>query len=243
MYPIYGVSEDFTKIQTIEMAYGRYINQSEFLRGNPVAIIGFKNAEQLFGDAGHAVGKSMMFNHKKVLIIGVIEKQGSNFADAFEYDQCVILSFRYYASIYDVNGDYSNPFIIVNARQNVPSSALSDELRGVMRQIRKLSPKQEDNFALNDINVLSQQTGPIFATMNIGGWAIAGLSLIVGAFGVANIMFVTVRERTGQIGLKKAVGAKSRTILTEFFTGERFSMYYGWIIRSCISMGPCIGTQ
>src|SRR4029078_6089601 len=106
-------------------------------------------------------------------------------------------------------------YVMVKAKPNVPTAALSDELKGVMRQIRKLSPKQEDNFALNDINFMAQAVSGFFGTVNIGGWAIAGLSLIVGAFGVANIMFVTVRERTSQIGLKKAIGAKSRTILLE----------------------------
>jgi len=112
----------------------------------------------------------------------------------------------------------------------VPSSALVQELEGIMRQVRKLSPTQDDNFALNDINVLSQNTEGLFASLNIGGWAIAGLSLLVGAFGVANIMFVTVRERTSQIGLKKAIGAKSRTILTEFLLESAFLCVIGGLV-------------
>ena len=99
-----------------------------------------------------------------------------------------------------------------------------------MRAIRRLSPIQEENFALNDINDFSKVIGDIFINVNIGGWAIATLSLIVGMFGVANIMFVTVRERTSQIGLKKAIGAKSGVILTEFLLESSFLCIIGGII-------------
>jgi len=100
-------------------------------------------------------------------------------------------------------------------------------LRGAMRSIRKLAPTQEDNFALNNIDNLSKFFDPIFAGMNIGGWAIAALSLVVGMFGVANIMFVTVRERTSQIGLKKAIGAKRGVILMEFLLESAFLCIIG----------------
>ena len=116
---------------------------------------------------------------------------------------------------------------MVNGKPDVPTTALSDELRGIMRQLRKLSPTTEDNFSLNDVNTFSEQVGSFFGSVNIGGWVIAGLSLIVGGFGVANIMFVTVRERTSQIGLKKAIGAKSRTILTEFLLESAFLCILG----------------
>jgi putative ABC transport system permease protein len=235
---VYCVSEDFDEIQEFNIGYGRYINESEFLRGNPVAVIGYKNAEELFGKAERAVGKSVSFSGKKVPIIGVIEKQGSSLiGSGFDYDQCLILSYRYYASIYDVNSEYSQAFIMVNGKDGVPTSALTDELRGVMRQLRKLSPREDDNFALNDVNMFSEQVGSFFGTVNIGGWAIAGLSLIVGAFGVANIMFVTVRERTSQIGLKKAIGAKSRTILTEFLLESAFLCVIGGLFGLLLVYG------
>ena len=227
---IYGVSEEFADIQTIVIEYGRYLNEIEFQRGNPVGVIGYTNAEQLFGKAEKAVGKQVLFSGKKVTIIGVIEKQGQTLLDGFDYDRSIILTYRAFAGIYDVNGNYNQPFIMVNGKENVPTPALSDELKGIMRQLRKLSPRQEDNFSLNDVNVFSQQVSGFFGSVNAGGWAIAGLSLIVGAFGVANIMFVTVRERTSQIGLKKAIGAKSRTILTEFLLESAFLCIIGGLL-------------
>jgi putative ABC transport system permease protein len=241
---IYGVSEDFNRIQTVELGYGRYLNESEFLRGNPVCVLGYENAEQLFGSAERAIGKPVIFDKKTVTVVGVIAKQGQGLiGSGFDYDHSLILSYRFYASMYDVNGTNSQPFIMVKGKENVPSTALVDELKGIMRQIRKLSPSQEDNFALNDVNLFSEQVSGFFGTVNIGGWAIAGLSLIVGAFGVANIMFVTVRERTSQIGLKKAIGAKSKTILTEFLLESAFLCIIGgviglalvWILTSILS--------
>ena len=89
-------------------------------------------------------------------------------------------------------------------------------LKGVMRSLRKISPKQEDNFSLNQIIGFADRVSSLFGSINLGGWAIGILSLIVGAFGIANIMFVTVKERTAMIGLKKAIGAKNRSILSEF---------------------------
>ena len=99
-----------------------------------------------------------------------------------------------------------------------------------MRSVRKLHPTQEDNFALNDINELSDNLGQAFVSINIGGWAIGALAFIVGIFGVANIMFVTVKERTSQIGLKKALGAKSRVILMEFLLESAFLCIIGGLI-------------
>ncbi|MFY8004705.1 MAG: ABC transporter permease, partial [Chitinophagaceae bacterium] len=119
---------------------------------------------------------------------------------------------------------------MVQSKLNVTTAALSDELRGLMRQKRRLSPITEDDFSLNDVNLLGESINGFFAQVNLGGWAIAGLSLIVGMFGVANIMFVTVRERTSQIGLKKAIGAKKSTILAEFLIESAFLCIIGGLI-------------
>ena len=225
---VYAVSEDFNKIQSFNIEYGRYINPPEFQNGSAIMVLGYKNAEALFGTAEKAVGKFLSMNGRHVQVIGVIEKQGSSLIGGFDYDKCTILSYRYFASIWDVNNaDARQPAILVNSKPNVPTAALVDELRSIMRQVRKLSPTSEDNFSLNDVSLFSNQISSFFGSVNVGGWFIAGLSLIVGAFGVANIMFVTVRERTSQIGLKKAIGAKSITILTEFLLESAFLCVLG----------------
>ena len=145
-----------------------------------------------------------------------------------DFDHAVITPYRYFASLY--NPDNNNPNIMVQASKGIATAALQDELVGIMRQVRRLSPKQEDNFTCNDVAVFADQISSFFGQVSLGGWAIAILSLIVGAFGVANIMFVTVRERTSQIGLKKALGAKKRTILTEFLLESAFLCIIGGLI-------------
>ena len=225
---VYAVSDDFNKIQSFNIGYGRYLNTNEFQNGAPVVVIGYKNAELLFGEPQKAEGKFISMNGRHVQIIGVIEKQGSSMLGGFDYDQALIMSYKYFASIWDVNNaDMMQPSILVNSKPNISTAALTDELRGIMRQVRKLSPTSEDNFSLNDVSLFSNQISSFFGSVDVGGWAIAGLSLIVGAFGVANIMFVTVRERTSQIGLKKAIGAKSSTILTEFLLESAFLCILG----------------
>jgi putative ABC transport system permease protein len=223
-----GVSEDFSRIQTLEMQVGRYINDAEFARGTPTIVIGDNVAEELFGSAERAEGKEITFQGKKLIIVGVIVKQGTSFADEFNFDQSLVVPYKYFASVY--NPDNNEPLIMVQGKTGVDTKQLQEELRGVMRQLRRIPPTGEENFSLNDINFFAEQTKGFFSSVTIGGWCIAGLSLIVGAFGVANIMFVTVRERTSQIGLKKAIGAKSRTILTEFLLESAFLCIVGGLI-------------
>lgn len=225
---LYGVSEEFNNIQTIDIDYGRYINETEFSRGTTTGIIGYKVADELYGNAQKAVGKEVVYNGKHVIVVGVIKKQGQSFVGGFDYDQSLIVPYRYFASVY--NPDNSSPFIMVQGKTNIASVALQDELVGIMRQVRRLSPTDEDNFSANDVAQFSEQVKGFFGQVSAGGWAIAGLSLIVGAFGVANIMFVTVRERTSQIGLKKALGAKRRTILTEFLIESAFLCIIGGLV-------------
>ena len=120
--------------------------------------------------------------------------------------------------------------IIVKGKENVSAQELANELEGVMRSIRKLSPTEDDNFSLNQISSFSDKVSSLFGSINIGGWAIGILSLVVGAFGIANIMFVTVKERTPIIGLKKAIGAKKRSILSEFLLESAIICILGGLI-------------
>lgn len=225
---LYGITPEFTSIQTVEIDHGRYLNDAEFMRGTTACVIGNLVATELFPDAEKAVGQQISYNGKRLNIVGVIKKQGQSFVGGFDYDQSVIVTYRYFASIYAP--DNSSPFIMVQGKPNIPSSALQDELTGIMRQARRLSPLEEDNFSCNDVAQFSEQVSGFFGNVKVGGWVIAIFSLIVGVFGVANIMFVTVRERTSQIGLKKAIGAKKRTILTEFLLESAFLCVIGGVL-------------
>jgi putative ABC transport system permease protein len=225
---LYGVTGDFNKIQSFNIGNGRYFNETDFNRGVPFCVIGNKVASELYGKPEKAIGKTISYGGRRLQVIGVVEKQGSSMIGGFDYDKACIVPYNYYASIF--NPDNNNPYIMVQAKPGIPSKALQDELNGIMRQLRKLSPTQEDNFTCNDVAQFKDQIESVFGAINKGGWAIAGLSLLVGAFGVANIMFVTVRERTSQIGLKKAIGAKSSTILYEFLLESAFLCIVGGLV-------------
>lgn len=225
---IYGITEEFREIQPIEVAFGRYLSDAEFSQGAPSTVIGNEIAEKLFGTAERAIGKLISCRGKKLSVIGVIKKQGKTMIGGWQFDQSVILSYRYARNIMDEKK--SDPLMLVQGLENLSSKALKDDLSGTMRALHKLPPTKEDDFALNDINDFSDAISKAFVSLNMGGWAIAALSLIVGMFGVANIMFVSVRERTSQIGLKKAIGAKSRVILAEFLLESAFLCVIGGLI-------------
>ena len=225
---LYGVSEDFENIQPFEIQYGRYPTEGDFDRGNNVIVIGNDIAEKLFGETELSVDKEVVMRGKKSIIVGVIKKQGKQMIGGWDFDQSVIIPYKFARSM--MNELRADPVIMVQGKDDLSSKALKDELTGTMRAVHKLSPTKDDDFALNDINDLSESIGSAFVSLNIGGWAIAALSLIVGMFGVANIMFVTVRERTGQIGLKKAIGAKNHIILTEFLLESAFLCIIGGLI-------------
>jgi putative ABC transport system permease protein len=225
---LYWITNDFNKIQTFNVKHGRYFSETDFNRGVPYCVIGYQVAQELYGKPEKAIDKTISYGGRRLLVIGVIEKQGSSMIGGFDYDKTAIVPYYYFASVF--NPDNNNPYIMVQAKPGIPSKALQDELNGIMRQLRKLSPTQEDNFTCNDVAQFKDQIESVFGAINQGGWAIAGLSLLVGAFGVANIMFVTVRERTSQIGLKKAIGAKSSTILYEFLLESAFLCIIGGLV-------------
>ncbi|PWT76137.1 MAG: hypothetical protein C5B59_07230 [Bacteroidetes bacterium] len=225
----YGVTEDFANIEKFEIGFGRYLQQSDFDHSSNSIVIGYSLAEKIFTKPEKAVGNLVRLkNQKPALIIGVIAKQGQSMMNMWDYDNSIIMPYGFFKQM--IREENGQPRILVEGKENVSIPALKEELTGAMRSIHKLTPRQEDDYALNDIESFSKFMDGIFANINIGGWAIAALSLVVGMFGVANIMFVTVRERTSQIGLKKAIGAKRGTILSEFLLESAFLCIIGGLI-------------
>ena len=210
---VYGITEAQMTIQPLKFETGRFFSTSEFNSGSNVCLIGYENAESLFGSYERALGKQVDVKGKKVTIVGVIKKEGKNFI-GWDYDNCMMLTYNFARQIFDEK--IGNPILIAKGKNGVTTDALSDELRGIMRQVRRLGPRQEDNFSLNSVEAFSKAITGFFSVLNVVGSIIGGISLIVGLFGIANIMFVTVKERTSIIGLKKAIGAKRSSILFEF---------------------------
>jgi putative ABC transport system permease protein len=225
---LYGVTEDYQNIQELQIQYGRFLTDGDFQRGTNSVVLGNEIAEKLFGEPSRGVGRQVVIKGRKTFVIGIIKKQGSQLVGGWQFDKSIILPYNYARTLIDENR--ADPIMMIKGNEGITSKVLKDELTGTMRSIRKLNPTQENNFSLNDINDLSENLNKAFVSVNIGGWAIGVLAFIVGIFGVANIMFVTVKERTSQIGLKKAVGAKSRIILMEFLLESAFLCIIGGAI-------------
>ncbi|MBW6498383.1 MAG: ABC transporter permease [Bacteroidales bacterium] len=212
--PLIGVSADYDKVRQVELSDGRYISATEFVSGRNVAVIGVKIAESLF-PGSDPIGKNIRFFGRNAEVIGVFAKEGtSNFGSS--RDEHVFIPLNYLGLFVDVNSERSNPSIMAKARPGISNEEMIDDITGVMRAIRRLKPLAEDNFALNESSALTKQTDSIFAIISLAGWIIGGFSILVGGFGIANIMFVSVRERTSIIGIQKALGAKNYFILLQF---------------------------
>lgn len=225
----YGVSEEFFNIQTVDLFMGRSLQQRDFDLSSNSILIGYTVATDLFGKAENALDKQVKLKGGNIgMVVGVVKKQGKSIMEMWQFDDGIILPNT--SLTHMIPEKSANPKIIVQGRPDVPMEMLLDELEGAMRSLRKLKPAQANNFSLNDIESFSKFISDLSSNVNKGGWAIAALSLIVGMFGVANIMFVTVRERTSQIGLKKALGAKRSTILTEFLLESAFLCILGGLI-------------
>lgn len=239
---VYGINEPQIALQPLVFDAGRYFSSNEFNNGTNVCIIGFENAESLFGSAERAAGKQVEVKGKVITIVGVIKKVGKN-TIGWDYDHCIMMPYKYCRQLFDEKN--ANPVLIVKGKNGVTTDALYQELRGIMRQVRRLGPREEDNFSLNSVEAFSKAISGFFVTLNIVGGFIGGISLIVGLFGIANIMFVTVKERTSVIGLKKAIGAKSSSILLEFLMeaalmcilGGAIGLFFVWLLTLVLS-GP-----
>lgn len=211
----YAVTSDFDKLQNIEVETGRYLSSSEIDAGTNVAVIGSQVYENLFPGHVNAIGQFISFSGKRFVVIGVMKKVGQNMA-GFDFDNGIIYPYYAAASQIDVKSLNYDPSLMIKPSRGKSIEELKYEVEGVLRRVRKVAPGEKNNFAINQLSQITERLNLVFGTINIIGMVIAGFSLIVGGFGIANIMFVTVKERTKIIGLKKAVGARPGSILLEF---------------------------
>jgi putative ABC transport system permease protein len=224
----YGVSERFDKVQDVEIAYGRYISVAEFADATNVLVMGYENALKLFGQPERAVGKTIQMAGQKCQVVGVVKKTGRSLVGGWDFDNIVLVTASFCKKV--ANFRKLESFIIVQGREGIAPEEVKGDIRSALRAARRIPPKREDNFSLNDVTAISGSMSTLFTNINLGGWFIAFLALLVGGFGVANIMFVSVRERTNIIGLKKAIGAKKSTILLEFLLESAFLCLIGGAI-------------
>lgn len=212
---ILGASDGFQEIRSFEIAEGRYFSPFEVSGGKNIAVVGSELAAKLFGDSD-PVGQEIKLGSFRVTVIGVTLKEGKGTFDDNNLDEIVLLPLNFMRNIVDIRRESANPQIWVEARDGIPVAELTDELTSLLRQVRRLKPLDENNFALNQTSLINNQLDQLFKVINIAGFFIGIFSILVGGFGIANIMFVSVKERTHIIGIEKALGAKNYFILMEF---------------------------
>jgi putative ABC transport system permease protein len=238
---IYAVSNEYEKVMSIDIELGRYFTSGESVQGKAVAIIGSDIAQGLFSNS-NPLDKDISVFGRKISVIGVFKKEGDN-SFGQSSDNQVMLPINFARNILDITDENNGPTIIVRAKPNVSNQELKDELTGIMRSIRRLKPSAEDNFAINEMSLLTKGFESIFGIIGTIGWIIGGFSLIVGGFGIANIMFVSVKERTNIIGIQKSLGAKNYFILLQFlFEAIFLSLIGGALGLFIIYIGTLIVT-
>ena len=209
-----AVSHDHDKTWNFDFANGRYFTDIESRTGAPVTVIGYDIADNLF-PGGNAIGKQIKVMGRKVTIIGVFTKEGKDML-GISSDNEILLPLNFAKNIIDIENEKYNPQIIVRGRDNLADVEVESEIKGLMRSIRSIRPGADDNFSLNKSSMLSNQLDQLFGIVNVAGAIIGGFSILVGGFGIANIMFVSVKERTNIIGIQKSLGAKNYFILLQF---------------------------
>ncbi len=211
---IIGVSAAYDQVRVFDLEDGRFFSFAESSAGRNVAVIGHDLAEGLFPNTD-PIGRNIKVFGRNAEVIGVLRKEGTGTFDMSQ-DEVVILPVNYISQFIDVNSERFSPIIMAKGRPGVSLEELTDDLTGAMRSIRRIKPFADNNFALNEASLLTQGFDSLFSVITLAGWIIGGFSILVGGFGIANIMFVSVRERISIIGIQKALGAKNYFILLQF---------------------------
>ena len=211
---LHAATQDYDKTWTLDYEEGRYFTDNEGRSGAPVVILGAEIANGLF-NGEPAVGKKIKVMGRRLTVVGVFKKEGED-TFGMSQDNNLLIPLNYAKGLFDVqNGNYG-PQITVRGKENIALEEVESELQGAMRSIHRIKPGVEDDFAMNKTTIITNQLDVMFKMVKIAGWVIGGFSILVGGFGIANIMFVSVKERTNIIGIQKSLGAKNYFILLQF---------------------------
>ncbi|WP_114747752.1 ABC transporter permease [Pleomorphovibrio marinus] len=222
-----GIEVPHNEVYDIPIARGRYFTALEVSASRTVAIIGVKIADALFPNQ-ESIGKTFKIKGLKFTVVGILEEEGEGLFDAPSKDESILLPFGAFTKLYYVGKNGIEPTIAAKGFDNDPGLiALENEMAGLLRAKRGLKPSEEDNFALNQSEFIQNAIGSIFSVISIAGWVIGGFSILIGGFGIANIMFVSVKERTSIIGIQKSLGAKNYFILFQFLFESTFLSLIG----------------
>jgi putative ABC transport system permease protein len=212
---IWGASPELEALREIEIINGRFLTLFEFQTGRNMAVIGSTIAEKLFENK-NPVGELIKVMGHKAMVIGVAKKEGKNMFGGGSLDEIIVVPVFFLRNMIDIRSEQAYPMIWAKTGRNVTNDELKDDLRRILRSERRLKPMADDNFALNETSMITGPLGKVFKVINMAGLFIGIFSILVGGFGIANIMFVSVKERTNIIGIQKALGAKRYFILSQF---------------------------
>jgi len=223
-----GVTSDWEKISRVNLLSGRYFNESEINNGSAVCVLGYKIGEELF-DGASPLGRRIRVGGRDLTVIGLLEKEGESMVNiGGGSDAGILVPLK--MCKYIVNMRRAGASILVKPKAEVQTQEFEDELLVLMRAGRRIAPAQKNNFSINRMTMLLQMVDSIFSMLSTVGWIIAGFSLLIGGFGIANIMFVSVKERTNIIGIQKALGAKRYMILSQFLVEALFLALAGGVV-------------
>ena len=212
---IIPASHEFIDIQGLEFDKGRFYNESEANSGSTVAILGYEIAKSLFEDVD-PIGKNVRLYGKRFTVIGVVKKQGAGIVGGNSDDTTIYIPVNFLRQLYGDNSEKVLTVVVFKPIKGVDMEAYKSEISQKLRRFRGVKAGEIDNFFINVFSGLTDLIDGILVQMNLVGWVISGFSLLVGGFGIANIMFVSVKERTNLIGIQKSLGAKNRFILFQF---------------------------
>ena len=212
---------------------GRYFTVQETEIGRNVAIIGYKTQDALFPDED-PVDKKIKIRDQKYIIIGAMGEEGESFLGFESNDDKVVIPYASFRKMFNTGtgawDETGSAIGIKGVQDDVGLVELEYELTGLMRSRRGLKPKQNNDFAINRPEAITNIISGFFDAVSIAGWIIGGFSILVGGFGIANIMFVSVRERTPLIGIQKSLGAKNYFILFQFLFESFFLSLIGGLV-------------
>ncbi|MCG2431146.1 ABC transporter permease [Aequorivita xiaoshiensis] len=213
--PIGAVTESYYDIEALKLGQGRFFNAAESNSGSMVVVVGDEIANQLFGDAANAIGKEVRIYGRRFNVIGVLEKEGAGLFGNSK-DTSVWIPVNIVRRIFGDNNKNTFPQIVVKPEKGVDNAEFIAMLTQQLRLKRGLKPDEVSTFFINQLQGFADLIDNITGSMNLIGLIISGFSLLVGGFGIANIMFVSVKERTNLIGIQKSLGAKNKFILFQF---------------------------
>lgn len=233
-----GTNAEYLRTASGDLSEGRFFLSHESESGAMVCVIGDDIAAGLFPNES-ALGKEIKLKNRKFRVIGVFKKQGK-FLGLFSFDNQIIIPLTAFKKVY---GSSKSATLRIKIDETVNVEDAKEEIRGIMRRIRRLSPDKQDDFAINEQKAFKSLLDPIKNGIAVAGIFITGMSLFVGAIGIMNITFVSVKERTREIGLRKALGARRRTILLQFLIESVTICLLGGIVGLVTAISITFGIE